>query len=238
MAASRRGDEPERGIAALGERYELTAEAESKLSRLLGWLLSPQASTSIRTPQAAIDDHLADSLVALGLEAMREARAVLDLGPGAGLPGLPLAIAMPSSAFTLLESATRKVGFLQRVVADCQIANVDVVHSRAESFSDGEAKYDVITARAVAPLPVVFEYAAPLLRIDGTLIVWRGRREPDVERSAWQAAEQLGLGVPKLEPVKPYPGAAHRHLCVVTKVHDTPSRFPRRPGVALKRPLG
>jgi 16S rRNA (guanine527-N7)-methyltransferase len=163
---------------------------------------------------------------------------VLDLGSGAGLPGLPLAIALPQTAFTLLESSARKVRFLSRAVEICRVSNTEVVHSRAESLAVDEGRFDAVTARAVAPLPVVLEYAAPLLRVGGTLIVWRGRREPELEASARRAADELGFGLPTIHPVQPYAGAQHRHLYVASKLGPTPPRFPRRPGMALKRPLG
>jgi 16S rRNA (guanine527-N7)-methyltransferase len=95
-----------------------------------------------------------------------------------------------------------------------------------------------VTARAVAALDVVAEYAAPLLRVGGTLVAWRGRRDSQAETAAAWAAEQLGLGSPEVRVARPYQGAEHRHLYLMSKVMETPSGFPRRPGMALKRPLG
>ena len=225
-------------VAALAARYGLDPETETRLSCLIAALLLPEAPTAITSPAAALKDHIADALVALELGVLQSASSVLDLGSGAGLPGIPLAAARPGSSFTLLEAAARKVRFLLRAVASCRLENVEVVHSRAESFAAAGRRYDVVTARAVGPLPVVLEYAAPLLRMGGTLIVWRGRRDPEAEASALVAAEQLGLGPGSIELVKPYDGAERRHLYVVSKLGETPSRFPRRAGMARKRPLG
>ncbi len=232
-------DGPTSAVAPLADRYGLDRVARHRLGLLLNLLTEdPLAPTSIRTRDAVLDDHLADSLVALDSPAIQRARSVLDLGSGAGLPGLPLAISLPETMFALLDSSSRKVGFVERAVEFCGLANVEVVHGRAESFADGGHRYDVVTARAVASLPVVLEYAAPLLRMGGTLIVWRGQRDPELEASASRAAAVLGLGPPTIEPVRPYPRAEHRHLYVTAKLEETPSRFPRRPGLALKRPLG
>jgi 16S rRNA (guanine527-N7)-methyltransferase len=97
---------------------------------------------------------------------------------------------------------------------------------------------DLVTARALASLPVVAEYAAPLLRLGGTLIVWRGRRDPADEAAGARAAALLGLeSLPPVQ-VQPYSGAVNRHLHPMLKVAATPARFPRRPGIARKRPLG
>jgi 16S rRNA (guanine527-N7)-methyltransferase len=95
-----------------------------------------------------------------------------------------------------------------------------------------------VTARALGPLEVVVEYAAPLLVIGGTLVVWRGRRDPAAEAAAACAAGAVGLEPGPIVPVRPYPTAQSRHLHLMSKVTSTPSGFPRRPGMALKRPLG
>lgn len=226
-------------LAALARRYRLSGEAIARLSALLELLLEdPLAPTAIRDPLKAVDDHLADSLVGLELDAVLQAREAVDIGSGAGLPGLVLAIALPAAGFVLLESASRKSAFLERAANDCGLSNVRVVHVRAESWPEGIGRHDLATARAVAPLEVVLEYAAPLLRVGGTMVAWRGRRDEAAETAAGRAAEQLGMGPLEVKPVAPYPGVLHRHLYVTSKVMETPRGFPRRPGVALKRPLG
>jgi 16S rRNA (guanine527-N7)-methyltransferase len=118
------------------------------------------------------------------------------------------------------------------------LENASVVISRAEEWREGIGSCDVVTARALAALDVVAEYAAPLLRIGGTLVAWRGRRDPAGEAAAARAAGQLGLEPGDVLHVEPYAGAENRHLHLLLKVSDTPARFPRRPGVARRRPLG
>jgi 16S rRNA (guanine527-N7)-methyltransferase len=226
-------------IAALVARYGLAEGAQARLRTLLDLVVAdPLAPTTLREPTAVLRDHLADSFVALDLPAVRAALALADLGSGAGFPGLPLAVALPAARIDLLESSRRKCEFIARATARCAIFNARVVPTRVEDWPEGRSNYDVVTARALAPLAVVAEYAAPLLRIGGSLVAWRGRREPEVEAAAARAGAILGLEV--LEPlaVHPYPGAAHRHLHVMMKLTETPDRFPRRPGIARKRPLG
>jgi 16S rRNA (guanine527-N7)-methyltransferase len=226
-------------VRALAERYRLAPGASQKLSIYLDLMVRDDtAPTAIRDPQRVLGDHLADSLVALEIDQVRSATDAADLGAGAGLPGLPLAIARPESRMTLLESSRRKCDFIERAVAACGVANASVICERAESWRTGLGRMDLVTARAVGPLPVVVEYAAPLLRAGGALVVWRGKREPEVEHAAAQAAEHLAMELLEVRAVHPYPEARHRHLYLWLKVGETPAGFPRRPGVALKRPLG
>jgi 16S rRNA (guanine527-N7)-methyltransferase len=223
-------------VAELASRHGLGDDAAAKLSRLLELLIAdPLAPTAVRDRQRALDDHLADSLVALELEPVRRARRAADLGSGAGLPGLALAIALPATEFVLVESVGRKSAFIARAAAACGLNNVTAVNARAEEVED---RFDLVTARALAALPVVAEYAAPLLELGGTLVAWRGARDHQAELEAETAAHDLGLEVGEIRHVEPYPGAQSRHLHLMSKVRPTPVRFPRRPGMAVKRPLG
>lgn len=224
------------GIAA---RYGLGELAANRLSRLAELLASEStAPTTIRAPTRILNDHIADSLVALECHELTSATAIADLGSGAGLPGLAIAIALPAAEVVLIESNARKCEFIAQAIAACDVVNASVVNQRVESWDQGIGCFDVVTARALAPLEVVAEYAAPLLRAGGALVAWRGRRDPISERSAARAADELGLAVAEPVHVIPYRGAEHRHLHVMVKIADTPTRFPRRAGVARKRPLG
>ena len=225
-------------LRALVERYELPATAAPRLSMLLCALAAdPHAPTTVRAPEQALHTHIADSLVALELSDVRTATAIADLGAGAGFPGLPLAIALPDARVALVESVARKCAFIRSAAEAAGVANVDVVAERAEAWSAGIGTRDLVTARALAPLAVLAEYAAPLLRDGGVLVAWKGRRDAEEERDARAAAGALGLTMEEIRPVDPYPGADHRHLHVLRKVAPTPERFPRRPGMARKRPL-
>lgn len=239
--ASVRGEsrDPVVRVAALAERYALPDDAVPRLVAFHRLLVEdPLAPTAVRDPLKAIDDHLADSLVALEIEPVRTTRAIADLGSGAGLPGLPLAIALPGASVALVDSLAKRCAFLEKAVAVSNATNARVVNTRAETWPEGLAAFEVITARALAPLPVVVEYAAPLLTVGGTLVAWRGRRNPGDEAAGDRAAAQLGLEPIEIRHMQPFPGAEHRYLHLMSKVRETPLGFPRRPGMATKRPLG
>jgi 16S rRNA (guanine527-N7)-methyltransferase len=218
---------------------DLDDEQIGRLSALLTALEGDEhAPTAAQERDLAIYVHLADSLMALDLAAVRAAGTVADLGSGAGFPGLALAIALPAASVTLVESQRRKCEFLERAISASDVPNAAVVCSRAESWPEGLGNQDVVTARALAPQPVVLEYAAPLLRVGGTFVDWRGARDRDEELAASRAAGELGMSLEEVRWVEPFPGARDRHLHVFVKIAPTPSRYPRRAGVARKRPLG
>ena len=228
-----------RQLAALTRRFGLPASSQAGFHALLTLLTEdPLAPTTIRDPDQALRDHLADALVALELPEIRAAGTLADLGAGAGVPGLPLAIAQPQTTVFLLESNRRKCDFIVRAAEAAGATNAIVVPARAENWAEGIGHCDVVTARALAPLAVVAEYAAPLLRDGGVLIAWRGRRDSAEETAAAAAAAQLGLRYEPPVEVRPHSGATHRHLQRLVKVAPTPERFPRRAGMARKRPLG
>jgi 16S rRNA (guanine527-N7)-methyltransferase len=225
-------------VADLVARFELPDHAGAQLDALLDGLADPAAPTTVHAREEAIEVHLADSLVALELEPVGSATTVADLGSGAGFPGLALAVARPAAHVTLVESVARKSAFIAQLAERAKVPNAETVTARAEDWREGLGAHDLVTARALAELPVVLEYAAPLLRDDGTAVVWRGRRDREEEARAAVAAEELGLALEDVRSVRPFPGAEHRHLHSYVKVAPTPDRFPRRAGMARKRPLG
>jgi 16S rRNA (guanine527-N7)-methyltransferase len=162
---------------------------------------------------------------------------VADLGSGGGFPGLALAIALPSARVALVESVGRKCTFLAAAAGELGLANVEVVNARAEAWEAGLGAQDLVVARALAALAVLLEYAAPLLEPGGLLVAWKGRREPPEEADGAAAAAALGMSAPDAIAVDPYPGARDRHLYLSSKVSPTPSHYPRRPGIARKRPI-
>ena len=220
--------------------------AVGQFERLLDALAKePAPQTAITDPEAAVDVHVADSLSGLEVGEMRSAGRIADVGAGAGFPGLVLAIALPSASVDLVEAARRKAAVIDRLRQAANVENARSVVARAEEWArtppalgGGRELYDCVTARAVAPLAVLVEYAAPLLRPNGVLVAWKGSRDPAEEGLAGRAADEVGMALEEVLRVEPFAGARHRHLHVYRKVAPTPERYPRRPGMAAKRPLG
>jgi 16S rRNA (guanine527-N7)-methyltransferase len=222
-----------------GGQAGFSARQRGQLEAILRVLEQDEhAPTAIRSRDEAATLHLADSLVALELDPVRSATRLADIGAGAGFPGAALAVAMPAAEVALVESHQRKCEFLERLCAEAELENARTVCSRAEQWLEGLGRHDLVVARAVGPQPVVLEYAAPLLRVGGTLVDWRGRRSEAEEQAALRAADELGLRRVEIRRVSPFDAAKDRHLHVFAKVDETPERFPRRAGVARKRPLG
>ena len=220
------------------ERFGLDPEAAAALARLLDLLeRDDTAPTTVRARTDALDVHVADSLSGLELPAVRAARRIADIGAGAGFPGLVLAAALPGAQVALVESVGRKCAWLERAIGEMSIANARVVNARAEAWPEGIGAHDLVTARALAPLNVLVEYAAPLLREGGALVAWKGRRDGVEEADGAAAASQLGLEPRDVAAVQPFPDARDRNLHLYLKVGSTPNGYPRRPGMASKRPL-
>jgi len=165
---------------------------------------------------------------------------VVDVGSGAGFPGLPLKILYPQLVLTLLEAAGKKTDFLQHTVAHLDLGKVTVIHGRAEDLGRDEGhreSYDLVLARAVADLTVLVEYLLPLCRLGGKCIAQKGSSAHEELRAAQHAISLLGGQVHYLVPVE-LPGLAEtRYLVVINKVARTPPQYPRRPGMPSKRPL-
>lgn len=222
----------------LKKNHGLPDAAPDQLAKLLRLVASdPTAPTTVTDPDQAVDAHIADSLTGLEIGALRNAKRIADLGAGAGFPGLVLAAALPQAHVSLVESLNKKCAFLERAAGEMGLTNVDVVNARAEEWTAGATSNDAITVRAVAPLNVLLEYGAPLLEDRGALVAYKGQRDPGEERDADFAADELGLELQEIHQVEPFKRADHRHLYVYLKVRDTPEKFPRRAGMARKRPL-
>ncbi len=127
---------------------------------------------------------------------------------------------------------------ITRLATTANIPNATAIPTRAEEWAlDHRATYDAVTARALAALPILLEYAAPLLALRGALVAWKGARDPAEEQAAAKAAEIVGMTLQEVIPVRPFKGSQQRHLYVYTRESPTPERFPRRAGMAVKRPV-
>jgi 16S rRNA (guanine527-N7)-methyltransferase len=186
---------------------------------------------------------VADSLSALVLDELGRARRIADLGSGAGFPGLVLAAALPAAGVDLIDSQSRKTAVIDRLLQAALIANARSITARVEDWArqpapaGGREVYDAVTARALAPLAALAEYASPLLREGGVLVAWKGARDQAEERALEAAAARLAMELEQVRPVQPFPASHSRHLHLLRKSGPTPDGLPRRVGMARKRPI-
>ncbi|XWX03252.1 16S rRNA (guanine(527)-N(7))-methyltransferase RsmG [Aggregatilineales bacterium SYSU G02658] len=210
------------------------------LHELLDWNTRVNL-TAITDPQQVIVRHFLDSLSVASVITFEAGDKLVDVGTGAGFPGLALAIAFPQINVTLLEATAKKLIFCQHIVDLLKLRNVRTVHARAEEagqMPQHRAQYDVVTARAVARLPILLEYTLPLAKVNGLVVALKGATaQTEVDDSA-AALAALGGQVQPIVHV-PLPGVDDPHYLVTTiKVKSTPGRYPRSAGKPVKEPIG
>lgn len=200
--------------------------------------------TRIIDPPGIRIKHFLDSLSCVlalrATSALLPNLKIVDVGSGAGFPGLPLKIVFPALRMTLVEATRKKCEFLEHVVQLLQLKGVTVLHARAEEIGRAAAhreRYDWAIARAVAPLPALLEYLLPLVRIGGFCLAQKGSTAAAEAQQATAALAVLGGSLMQLLPVE-LPGVAEpRFLVLVAKQAAAPAKYPRRAGLPAKRPL-
>ena len=193
--------------------------------------------TAITARDDVLVKHFLDSLSVA--PQLRDGQRVIDLGAGAGFPGLPLKIVLPHLRLTLLEATGKKVAFLKHIITQLELRNTVAVQARAEDLAHHaahRAQYDVAVARAVANLATLLEYALPFVRQGGIFIAQKGVAVDEEIRAAARALDLLGGRVRAVAPVQ-LPGLEPRHLVVVEKAATTPEQYPRRAGIPERKPL-
>lgn len=218
---------------------ELRAGFDLLESALLDWNTRVNL-TAITDPQEVRLRHFLDSLSLLPCLGETRGKRLIDVGTGAGFPGLPLAMARPDLQVTLLEATGKKLAFIDEVARTLKLKNVRTLHARAEEAGQmpGEREsYDYVTARAVARLPVLAEYLLPLARVGGLCIAMKGETATQEAQDARRALTTLGGTLRSIEEVE-LPGVEGRHyLVLIDKVRPTPAEYPRRPGLPNRSPL-
>ena len=196
--------------------------------------LGPREGSRLR------ERHIDDALALAEVRAPQPDERWADLGSGAGLPGLPLAARYPDTAFTLIDAQQRRLSWVAATAAELGLANVTTMHGRLEDLGRGPEReqFDVATARALGPLPVVAELGLPLLRVGGTLIVPRGRPDEAELREVRQACSLLGGEITSVVPNPASPIDPIGFVVIMTKTVPTSPRFPRRSGMPARHPLG
>ena len=196
--------------------------------------------TAIRDAESIRTKHFLDSFSCVLAWKTSPPNQLIDVGTGAGFPGIPIKILYPNLKLTLVESVGKKAMFCQHIVRVLGLEQVEVIQARAEDLGQDprhREKYDWAIARAVANLNVLSEYLIPLAKIGGAVLAQKGESGPAEAQSAEEAMKLLGGKLKQLIPVT-LPGVAdERYLVVVEKVAATPPRFPRKPGIPMKQPL-
>ncbi|MHC4128267.1 MAG: 16S rRNA (guanine(527)-N(7))-methyltransferase RsmG [Planctomycetota bacterium] len=212
-------------LERLGEYLSLLLETNTRFNL-----------TAVTDPEEAWTKHVFDSLTLLPYVVSAEARHVIDVGSGGGLPGVPLAIALPEVDFTLLEATGKKADFLRDAAGHLELANVEVINDRAETIGhdrqDHRAQYDLVVARAVGRLVVLLELAVPLARVGGHVAAIKGAKAAREIEDAARALHLLHSEVTETA------GTATGTIVLIQKLRRTPKLYPRRPGEPKRAPLG
>ena len=197
--------------------------------------------TGITEYKEVVQKHFIDSLSivkAFDQECFHEGTSMIDIGTGAGFPGIPLKIAFPNLKITLLDSLNKRINFLNEVISSLSLDNIEAVHGRAEDFSkqpEYREKFNFAVSRAVSNLSTLSEYCLPFVKVDGYFISYKSEKADEELKMADNAIVTLGG---KFEDKKDFDLYGNfRNLIIIKKVNPTPSKFPRKSGLALKKPL-
>ena len=191
--------------------------------------------TAITEPKEIIEKHFIDSLTVLPY--ISENDKVIDVGTGAGFPGIPLKIAKPKSKITLLDSLNKRIVFLEEVISKLGLTEIYCIHGRAEEYAlEKREFYDVALSRAVAELPVLLEYLLPFVKVGGKCICMKGPKAMEEIEKSSKALEILGGKIEKVENIK-IEGEMDRNIIIISKIKNTPANYPRKAGMATKKPI-
>lgn len=189
--------------------------------------------TAITDPDEIRVKHFTDSLAAI--ELIKTGATVLDIGSGAGFPGIPLKIARDDISVTLLDSVNKKVAFMNDIIADLGLKNIEAVHARIEDFPH-KGEFDVAVSRAVAELTTLAEYALPFVKVGGTFVAYKSEKAEAEAAAAGNAVALLGGRLREIREVNVAPGLTRR-LIVVDKIDPTPLKYPRGKNLPRLKPL-
>ena len=194
--------------------------------------------TAITEPSEIILKHFIDSITIL--KEIEDGSILVDVGTGAGFPGVPLSIMNPTLKITLVDSLNKRLIFLQEVVKELKLENVELIHARAEEFGQNKKyreKFDIATSRAVANLSSLSEYLVPLVKIGGKVISMKaGNAEQEIEE-AQTAIKVLGGCIKKIDEFNLPQSNIERTIITIDKVKNTPNKYPRKAGTPTKEPI-
>ena len=192
--------------------------------------------TAITEPNEVILKHFIDSLTIN--KYIDQDSSLIDVGTGAGFPGIPVAIMNDNVDITLLDSLNKRINFLNEVSNELELKNIETVHSRAEDFGNTEREnFDIATSRAVAALNVLIEYLLPLVKVGGKCICMKGSQAEEEIENAKKAIKILGGEIEKIEEIELPESDIKRTIIIIRKISKTPNKFPRKAGIPSKEPI-
>jgi len=194
--------------------------------------------TTIIEPNDIILKHFVDSVTIL--KYIKDNESVVDVGTGAGFPGIPIKIANSTLDITLLDSLNKRINFLNEVIQKNELEKIQTIHSRVEDFGNNKKyreKFDVATSRAVANLSILAEYMLPLVKVGGRCICMKGNEIEEELENSKNAIKLLGGKIIKVEQFKLIDSDIARNIIIIEKVKETPNRYPRKAGMPTKQPL-
>lgn len=227
-------------IKAKQIEIELTKEQIEKYYNYMNLLLEWNEKinlTAIIEPREIILKHFVDSLTIA--KYIKDDEKLIDVGTGAGFPGIPLSIVKENTDIVLLDSLNKRINFLEEVKENLKLENITTIHGRAEEFGKNKKEretYDIATSRAVAPLNILLEYLLPLVKVGGKAICMKGSNIEEIE-NAKNALEILGGKIEKIEEITLPNSDIKRNIIIVKKVKNTPLKYPRKPGTPSKEPI-
>ena len=226
--------------AAKQIEIELTKKQIEKFYNYMNLLLEWNEKinlTAIIEPREVILKHFVDSLTIA--KYIKENEKLIDVGTGAGFPGIPLSIVKENTDIVLLDSLNKRINFLEEIKQNLKLKNITTIHGRAEEFGKNKKEreiYDIATSRAVAPLNILLEYLLPLVKVGGKAICMKGSNIEEIE-NAKNALEILGGKIEKIEEITLPNSDIKRNIIIVEKVKNTPLKYPRKPGTPSKEPI-
>jgi 16S rRNA (guanine527-N7)-methyltransferase len=194
--------------------------------------------TAITEPNEVLQKHFVDSLTIL--KYIKEDSAIIDVGTGAGFPGIPIKIANKSIKVTLLDSLNKRINFLNEVIKKLELTNINAIHSRAEEAGKNvklREKFDVAVSRAVAPLNILVEYLLPFVKEDGICICMKGSNVTEEIENSKNAIKLLGGKIETIEEFALPKSDIKRTIIIIRKIAKTPTKYPRKPGTPSKEPI-
>lgn len=194
--------------------------------------------TAITDRTEFVQKHFIDSVLCAPFDEYQKAEKILDMGTGAGFPGVPLAIISPEKEFILADSLNKRLRVIDALTAEAGISNVTTIHGRAEELAKNKTyrqSFDLCVSRAVANLTVLAEYCLPFVRTGGYLLAYKG---PDAEKEAKEAAKAVRILGGRLDRIQSVDlnGYAH-NIIVIEKIKETPAKYPRKAGTPAKEPI-